>query len=113
MKLSQKQSVFALNIASLINYIDKSGYSVTFGDAYRSPELARLYAKQGKGIIKSLHCQRLAIDLMLHNKAGDWVTEPSEYKPFGTFWKSLNPANRWGGDFTKRIDAVHFEMQNL
>jgi hypothetical protein len=33
-------------------------------------------------------------------------------RPYGEYWKSLNPLNRWGGDFKMKkgkSDAGHFE----
>lgn len=110
--LRAKQSIFVKNIASLIDYVYANGFELTFGDAYRSPEQAALYAKQGKGIADSLHCKRLAIDLNLF-KDGKYLTDKESYVQFGAYWKSLHPANRWGGDFKKLVDSVHFEMQDL
>jgi len=112
MRLSEKQAIFTRNVAMLIEYINKLGYECTFGDAYRTPEQAELYEKQGKGIKNSLHCKRLAIDLNLF-KDGSYLTDVASYKPFGDFWKTLHSYNRWGGDFPKLVDANHFEMQDL
>jgi len=113
MTLRQKQSIFAKNVAILINHIYDMGCEVTFADAYRSPEAAALYAKAGKGIANSLHCKRLAIDLNLFNVDGKYLQDKKDYEPFGLYWKSLNPANKWGGDFKTLVDCVHFEMQDL
>ena len=33
------------------------------------------------------------------------------YLPFGEYWKTLDPANRWGGDWQHLVDSNHFEMQ--
>lgn len=111
MTLREKQSIFALNVATLIEYIYYHHHNVTFGEAYRTPEQARIYSKQGKGIVNSLHCKRLAIDLHIFNKEGLLLSEKSEYEPFGTYWKSLHTSNRWGGDFAKLVDSNHFEMK--
>jgi hypothetical protein len=113
MILSEKQRLFAENIAHLIQEIIKNGYGVTFGEAYRTPEQAAIYAKEGKGISDSLHCKRLAIDLNLFNDQGDYITEYNEYKQFGQYWKTLNSLHRWGGDFVRLVDSNHFEMQDL
>lgn len=113
MQLYQKQATFSKNLSSLINYISNSGFLVTMGEAWRTPEQALLYAKQGKGIVDSLHCKRLAIDINLLNSEGTYLTDYSHYKQFGEYWKSLHYANRWGGDFPKLVDANHFEMQDI
>lgn len=111
MSLSKQQQTFTLNASKLIQYIFSKNYSCTFGDAYRSPEQAEIYAKQGKGIQDSLHCQRLAVDLNLFSPDGIYLSDAKEYEQFGIFWESLDPLNRWGGRFKMRNDANHFEMR--
>lgn len=115
MTLRQKQSLFAKNVAILINHIYDMGYEVTFSDAYRSPEQAKLYAKAGKGIVDSLHCKRLAIDLNLFDSSGKWLVDKKDWEQFGLYWESLNKMNRWGGFFVEKykgkiVDSNHFEM---
>ena len=110
LSLREKQSLFAFNISKLIEYIYSLNMSVTFGEAYRTPEQARLDAQEGIGIINSLHCVRLAIDLNLFDAQGNYIaTMCPDYQKIGDYWKSLNSENNWGGDF-KRIDLNHFEM---
>jgi hypothetical protein len=113
----QKQSLFSQNVATLIIYIKNAGFLCTFGEAYRTPEQAQIYAKEGKGIADSLHCKRLAIDLNLFSKDGHYLTDHDSYARFGEYWKTLHPFNRWGGDFPeyggKLCDPDHFEMQDL
>jgi len=115
MKLWQQQTLFALNVSKLIQYINSREFSVTFGDAYRAPEMAAIYAKEGKGIINSLHCKRLAIDLNLFDLNGDYFSDQKYYEQFGVYWESLHDNNRWGGNFTKHggkiNDGNHFEMR--
>jgi hypothetical protein len=112
MELWQKQALCAENVGLLLAYIRKQGFYCTLGDAFRSTEQAALDAQKGIGIKNSLHCQRLAIDLNLFDAQGHYLEGNDSYKQFGEFWKTLNPANRWGGDFT-RGDGNHFEMQDL
>jgi hypothetical protein len=112
MTLSEKQQTFARNVTTLIEYIYQHGYAVTFGEAYRTPEQAAIYAKEGKGIVDSLHCKRLAIDLNLF-KGEEYISDGKvpEYALIGEFWEKLDPLNRWGGRFT-RGDYNHYEMQD-
>ena len=120
MLLWTKQIIFAKNVALLIQFIFAHGYSVTFGEAYRTQEQAQIYFKEHKGIEHSLHCKRLAVDLNLHYKDGKYLTDSRDYLFAGKYWESLHIHNRWGGNFCKlshgtkcMIDGNHFEMQDL
>jgi hypothetical protein len=117
MTLSDKQKIFGLNVAKLIEHIYSQGYSISFGEAFRTQEQADIYAKDGKGIKNSLHCERLAVDLNIFDKDGKFLNTVADYRPFGEYWSTLHPYNRWGGceAFIKcgRPDSDHFEMQNL
>jgi hypothetical protein len=112
MELWEKQSLFAQNVAKLIQYANSIRLNVTLGEAMRSKEQAEIYAKEGKGIEHSLHCERLAIDLNLFDEHGTYLTNAAPYKMLGDYWVTLHPLNRWGGIF-KRVDLDHYEMQNL
>lgn len=113
MTLSQKQALFALNVAKLIEYICAQGYFVSFGEAYRTPQQAQWDAHAGTGIVDSLHCKRLAIDLNVFNKQGQYMSNTADYQKFGNYWTTLHALNRWGGSFKTRPDGNHFEMQDL
>ena len=115
MSLQDQQAVFAQNVALLISYIFNRRYKCTLGEAWRTPEQAEIYAKEGKGIKNSLHCQRLAIDLNIFSPTGELLTKPEEYMPFGLYWQKLNSYNKWGGEFRDangnlKPDSDHFEM---
>ena len=110
--LQNHQEIFTKNIASLINYTYEQGYTLTLGEAYRTAEQAEIYAKEGKGIVHSLHIQRLAVDFNLF-KDGVYMMSKESYEPLGAYWKTLHPNNRWGGDFVHLVDSNHFEMQNI
>ncbi len=112
MKLSQRQAIFAQNVALLLQHIASKGFLVTFGEAFRTQEQANIYAQAGKGIADSLHCKRLAVDLNLINDEGIYLPDSKDYKQFGLYWESLNDLNRWGGRF-KRIDGNHFQMNDI
>jgi hypothetical protein len=60
--------------------------------------MAAIYARNGKGISKSQHLVRLAADLNLF-KDGVYLPQSQDHKPFGDYWESLDPLNRWGGDW--------------
>lgn len=111
MTLSEKQIVFTMNIGKLIEWAYANGYGLTFGDAYRDPRLAALNAQQGKGIVNSLHSRRLAVDFNLF-KGGLYQPRSELYAPLGEYWKSLDPANCWGGDFRPTPDGNHFALSD-
>ena len=112
MSLRIKQSIFAYNVSRLIQWAYAHGYEVTFAEAYRTPEQAKLNAEKGSGIASSLHTLRLAIDLNLFDGAtGEYLTETSDHESMGAYWKSLHDDNCWGGDFS-RPDGNHYSMEH-
>jgi hypothetical protein len=109
MTLGEKQRLFAKNIGRLIAYAYATGYELTFGEAWRTPEQAKLNAATGKGIAGSLHQDRLAVDFNLF-KDGRYLATSEDHALLGAYWKTLHPDNRWGGDFSKRKDGNHYSM---
>ena len=106
MRLREAQEIFALNVAQLIIVIFKHGFSCTLGEALRPPEMAEIYAKQGKGIKDSQHCKKLALDINLF-QAGKYLKTTAPHKVFGDIWEKMHPNNRWGGRYG---DGNHYEM---
>lgn len=109
--LSFKQATFAQNVAKLIQKIAEQGYFCTFGETFRTKEQAEIYFKQKKGILNSLHCKRLAIDLNLFDRKMNYLTDSESHRPFGEYWESLHVMNRWGGNFNRVRDGNHYEMR--
>lgn len=105
-ELLEAQCTFMHDLSKLIQYIYECGYTCTGGELYRTDEQAIANAKKGTGIARSLHTQRLAIDLNLF-KDGAYLSVSSAHQPFGEFWKKLRPENAWGGDFSKP-DGNHY-----
>jgi hypothetical protein len=106
--LHDAQALHVKLVAQLITYAYSEGYELSWGEAYRTPEQAQWDADHHTGIVNSVHCDRLAVDLQLF-KDGVYLTDPTEYAILGTFWKALDPSCRWGGDFTT-VDADHFSI---
>jgi hypothetical protein len=107
--LSEKQQLFTLKIARLIQFADSMGYGLTFGEAYRSPEEAARLAQAGKGIKNSLHTERLAVDFNAF-KDGVYLSGSESYRELGEFWESLSAPDVtccWGGRFG---DGDHFSI---
>ena len=108
--LREKQSRFVRDVVKLLDHAHKLGYDLTFGETYRTPEQAEINARRGTGIRMSLHTQRLAIDINLF-RAGVYLDMTDHHKGLGTFWKSLGPDHRWGGDFRKP-DGNHYSIEH-
>ena len=107
--LGEKQRRFTRLVGLLIEWAYANGYELTFGDAFRSVEQSKLNAAANKGIISSLHCERLAIDLNLF-RHGDYLKASEAYAPLGAYWESLGTDCAWGGRFSKP-DGNHFSIR--
>lgn len=109
MTLREKQSEFTVLVARLIQEAEQRGYELTFGEAYRSPEEAARLHQAGKGIVSSLHTQRLAIDLNLF-KNGVYQPSNEAYRDLGEWWEAQSTRDLqccWGGRFS---DGNHFSI---
>lgn len=113
MTLSEKQQAFTLLVGMLIVEAYTRGWALTFGETFRSPEEAARLAKLGAGIRKSLHTQRLAVDLNLFID-GVYQTDSAAYEPLGEWWEAQSTSNltcAWGGRFSKP-DGNHFSVEH-
>lgn len=107
--MSALQEQFAQSAAKLIQKAPELGYTVTLGEAWRTPQQAQWNAEHGTGVSHSLHTDRLAIDLNFF-QSGKLITDGRFLKPLGDWWKSLGPDYRWGGDFAHLADGNHFSI---
>ena len=96
-----KQQQFSRMVPLLLTYIHGLGFDISFGEAWRTPEQAALYAARHVGIKHSLHCDRMAVDLNIwHN--GELITTP---EPVAAYWESI------GGSAGLRFgDPAHFSL---
>lgn len=109
MSLSQEQATFLIDVCKLIQYATEQGWMVTGGELYRTPEQQEIYLKTGRSkTMASNHLKRCAIDLNFF-KDGKLVWDKAQIAPLGAYWESLNPKNRWGGNFKSLVDVPHFE----
>lgn len=133
MTLSQQQRIFTRHIGCLIEHAYSLGIELTFGEAHRTQSQGLLnyfgyeVIRSGNGIglrksrklsntLSSLHLDRLAVDFNFFVD-GSLTYDFKTIKPLGDYWESLDPLNRWGGDFNNNdmqdgfVDVPHFERQ--
>ncbi|MCX8070222.1 MAG: M15 family metallopeptidase [Thermodesulfovibrionales bacterium] len=104
-----EQTEFMLNVAQLIVYAHFAGFQFSGGELYRTKEQQEIYVREGKSMtMNSMHLNRLAIDINFF-KDGKWLQDKESLKALGVYWESLNPKNKWGGNFKKITDVYHFE----
>ncbi len=110
MTLIEAQHTFCQLAARLIDQAVALGFTPRFGEAYRTPQQAAWDAAHGTGILNSVHCERLAIDLLL-DKDGVYLTDSEAYRPLGEWWKKQHTLARFGGDFQSHPDGNHFSLE--
>lgn len=110
MTLGEKQQLFTRCLVKLLTKAHELGYEIRMGEVWRPEFVAREYAKQGKGIINSVHILKLAADLNLF-KDGVYLTSSEDHRELGEYWKTLHELCRWGGDFKNR-DGNHYSMEH-
>ncbi len=111
MTLAQKQQAFAQLVVGLIRHAALLGHAVTLGEAWRSPEEAARLARAGKGIKRSLHCDRLAVDLNLFVH-GQYQPSTEAHRPLGEWWEAQSTPGlvcAWGGRFG---DGNHYSIEH-
>lgn len=109
MALSDEQAAFLLDACSLIQFATASGWKVTGGELERTVAQQKIYFDTGKSkTMDSNHLKRCAIDLHFF-KFGKLIQDRESLAPVGAMWESLNPRNRWGGNFKNFVDTPHFE----
>ena len=127
MKLSDKQQIFTKNIAFLMLFSHFYGIDLTFGEAYRTRSqillnyfgfkiirsgvlgLKLVKSRKLSKTLRSLHADRLAIDFNFFID-GELTYDHDKIKPLGDYWESLDPNNKWGGNFNGFQDTPHFQM---
>jgi predicted chitinase len=114
MSLNREQALFMQHVAELINKAQDFGLAVTGGELFRTPEQQQIYLRDGRSkTLNSRHLKRLAIDLNFFRRGADdslhAIYDVSEVRSLGAFWESLDPVNRWGGNWKNFKDLPHFE----
>ena len=109
MSMVAEQAAFLRDACKLIQYATEQGWVVTGGELFRTAEQQTIYVKTGRSkTMNSNHLKRCAIDLNFF-RDGKLVWDRAQLAPLGAFWESLDPKNRWGGNFKSLVDVPHFE----
>jgi len=124
LSLGAKQELFAELLPHLIAKAVELGYHVRLRELYRDPIQAKYNAEhcciceverachaathsfKPIGLRDSLHCEGLAIDLVLFAE-GVPLERSDDYAALGSWWESLHELCRWGGRFG---DGGHFSI---
>lgn len=107
--LLESQMLFARLLPRLLDYVAELGLACTVGEVERAAGWALTLSKQGKGSLRSLHIDRLAVDVHLFRGA-TYLTRTEDHAALGAYWKTLHPRCRWGGDFG-RPDGNHYSIE--
>lgn len=128
MSLINEQAIYFRHKCQLGLFAEQY-FTVTEGEAERTQEQHELNVAAGRSTAKrSRHQDKCATDLhffIFNGKKFIETTDPELYpglkgetyreavrktmKIVGDYWKSLDPKNRWGGDWSKPFDPWHFE----
>lgn len=109
MSLVAEQAEFMKDVSKLINFCFEQGWVITGGELFRTVEQQQIHFKAGRSrTMNSIHMKRCAIDLNFF-RDGKLVWDKQQLAPIGAYWESLNPKNRWGGNFRSLVDVPHFE----
>ena len=116
MSLNLLQVEFTKTMAYFQVWCVEHGYDIIEAEAFRTKEQAQIYKEQGKGVLNSVHCKKLARDMLLY-KDRTISYKIEDYRAMGEKWKRMHPLARWGGDFKKRNkksvgrDPYHFSFE--
>ncbi len=118
MSINREQAIFLQHVAELIRKASDYGLMLTGGELYRTPEQQALHVRNGRSkTMDSQHLKRMAIDLNFFQEEPDGslrlVYDGEHVSRLGAFWESLDPANRWGGNWSSFKDTPHFERKSI
>ena len=110
MSLRTEQVFFVKDLDTLLHFAWGKGFDVVIGEVERPVEMQKIYVQTGRSkTMDSDHLRRLAADLHFFvQETGEYVLD-ERLQPIGDFWESLDPKNRWGGNWKSFKDRPHFE----
>ena len=109
MSLRNEQSLFTVDLMSLIRWLYEEGCEVSIGEVQRPVEMQAIYYKTGRSkTMDSMHLRKCAADLFIFRR-GTLLTTKGELQFAGNKWESMSAANQWGGNWNSFKDLPHFQ----
>jgi peptidoglycan L-alanyl-D-glutamate endopeptidase CwlK len=109
MSLRQEQSLFTVDLVSLIRWLYEEGYEVSIGEVQRTTEQQAAYVRAGRSqTMNSMHLYKCAADLFIF-KNGVLLSSKADLQFAGNKWESMSAANTWGGNWNSFKDTPHFQ----
>lgn len=116
--LLDKQFTFCQMIARLILFIPEQAqmegdvWNVKFGEGYVGETDKKDGDHDGPHMEGGTHYMSIGQDLLLFDGNGGLLPgNHRAYRIAGSYWKSLHPLARWGGDFSSP-DPDHFSFEH-
>lgn len=109
--LAKLHPLFLPRVQELIRRVEQDGHDPYVFEAFRTFERARALAQRGTGVVMSMHCYGLAVDVISRDKL---------WSPPAGFWHSLEHhaatlGLTWGGHFSRpdkpHVQAVPVRLQ--
>jgi hypothetical protein len=108
-ELLDKRLRFTRNLVTLISrFNQRPNMDIAIGRDFDEQYEKTPAGKPLRHMRSSLHYSGLANDIAVYID-GIYQEHTEAYAELGEFWKSLDPDNRWGGDF-KKSDGNHFSI---
>lgn len=113
MSLIDEQAAFLKHIRKLLDFAEQGGFLVTGGELERTPEAQAAFVRSGaESSMDSPHLRKCAMTLNFFEVSDadhyQLIQNAAKLAPLGTYWESLDPRNRWGGQSGKLVDLNRF-----
>ncbi len=99
MKLREARCTFSRLIVDLLHWATEQGYIYAFDEVMQHQGMGHMHG--------SLHYSGCAVDILLYDTYGNYLTKTEAYTPLGEKWEGLDKDCKWGGRFE---DGGHFSF---
>ena len=104
-------------VRRVIRRMNDAGFDAYVFEAVRSPERAQALANEGVGVVKSMHIEKVAVDIISRSK--QWFQNEANPDEAGApFWNKLGEIAEsegfiWGGRWTSGKYAPHGDRPHI